>query len=111
LFPLRRVVSEGELNGRKVIAIELASLQAKAGLHTFELESGHLVRVESALVSGAEESIPVTIDFSDFRTVDAITMPFKTVMTNPAMQVTTTIQSVKHNVELDPGIFKARKEQ
>lgn len=111
LYPLRQIIGVQMLNGRKVVAMELASLAGKAGAHYFEVESGQLVRVESVLALGPDGSLPVTIDFSDFRAVDGVTLPFKTVMSNPALQVVTTVESVKQNVELDDAIFKPRKEE
>ncbi|MFI5337805.1 MAG: hypothetical protein ACHQ5A_13540, partial [Opitutales bacterium] len=60
--------------------------------------------------AGPQGQLKVTVDFSDFRTVDGIVLPFVTVMTNPAMRIVTTILSVQHNVPLDDAIFKPRKD-
>lgn len=110
LFPLRRIAARGELNGRPVVALELASLQARAGTHYFEVESGQLVRIESVLLESGGE-LPVTIDFSDFRTVDGVSLPFRTVLANPAMRVVTVVDSVQHNLELPEALFRPRKEE
>jgi hypothetical protein len=109
LYPLRQTVGTEVLNGRKVIALNLATLHGRQGVHYFDLESAQLLRVESVLQLGAEGTLPVTIDFSDFRTVDGVTLPFKTEMTNPALKIVTRIESVKHNVELDDVLFRPRK--
>jgi hypothetical protein len=53
----------------------------------------------------------VAIDFSDFRLIDGVMLPFETVITNPALRVVTRIQSVKHKVELDNEIVRPRKEE
>ena len=109
-FPIRKLLGTKEIDGRKVAVMELASRGERAGAHSFDVESGQLVRVESAVRLGTEGELAVTIDFSDFRQVDAVTLPYRTVVTNPAMRVVTTLSSVQHNVELDDAIFRPRKQ-
>lgn len=110
-YPLRKLIGDGQLNGQRVTAIELAMPFARAGTHYFEVESGQLVRVESVVPMGGDGEIKVRIDFSDFRTVDGVTLPYRTSLKNPAMQIETLVESVKQNVELDDAIFKPRKEE
>ena len=49
--------------------------------------------------------IEQVVDFSDFRDVDGIKIPFVTKSTNPAQTVTATMMSVKHNMDLDDSSF------
>ena len=49
--------------------------------------------------------IEQVVDFSDFRDVDGIKIPFVTKSTNPAQTVTATMMSVKHNTDLDDSSF------
>lgn len=103
--PLRKWIGEKTVNGRLTQAIALARWQGPAGTYYFDDETARLVRIETAIVSGSKGVLPVTIDFSDFREVDGITMPFMTTTTNPAMRMVTTIESVENNVPLDDAIF------
>lgn len=49
--------------------------------------------------------IEQTVEFSDYRNVDGITVPFTTKSTNPVQSVTAKMESVKHNVEIDDASF------
>jgi len=67
------------------------------------------VRVESVLALGAESTLPVTVDFADFRAVDGVTLPFRTRLSNPALEVEIVVASVEQNVPIDDGLFLPRK--
>jgi zinc protease len=49
--------------------------------------------------------IDQVVEFSDFRNVDGITVPFVTKSTNPVQSITATMTSVKHNVDIDDAAF------
>ena len=56
--------------------------------------------------STSEQSLPYTITFSDYRDVDGIKLPFKSVNTNPAMgEIISVVKSVKHNEPVDDKLF------
>jgi hypothetical protein len=56
--------------------------------------------------------IPYTTVFSDYRDIDGIKLPFRTVNNSISNgNIVQTIRSVKHNVPLDDKIFAARKVQ
>ena len=60
--------------------------------------------------STSDQSIPYTVVYSDYRDVDGIKLPFKTVNNNIGNgNIVTTIKSVKHNVPVDEKIFAPRK--
>jgi hypothetical protein len=109
--PLWRLLEDATVNGRRARGLALATLQGPAGNYYFDAENGRLLRVEANVLAGADGFMAVTMEFSDFRTVDGITMPFVTTMNNPAMQSVTTVESVKTNVPLDDEIFKPRKDE
>ncbi len=110
-FPIRRSAGIKEVNGRKTAALELANLRQRTGLHYFDLETGQLLRIEAELEAGGDGRVPVTIDFSDFRQVDGVTLPFRTDLRHPAFNTVTRVLEVKQNVELDPAIFRPRKDE
>jgi hypothetical protein len=47
---------------------------------------------------------------ADYRRVDGLLIPFVTTMTNPAMRIITTVQSVKHNEDIDDSSFVPKKD-
>lgn len=60
--------------------------------------------------STSEQTFPYSITFSDYRDVDGIKLPFKTVNSTPTMgDIVTIITSVKHNVAIDDKMFMPRK--
>ncbi|MFT3743340.1 MAG: serine hydrolase domain-containing protein [Pyrinomonadaceae bacterium] len=60
--------------------------------------------------STSDQSIPYTLLYSDYRDVDGIKLPFKTVNNNIANgNIVTTLRSVKHNVPLDTKLFGPKK--
>jgi hypothetical protein len=109
IYPLRRWRGEKTVGDRRAFVVDLATETAKVGTHYFDAETGRLVRIETVLSLAAEGALPVTVDYSDFRTIDGVTLPFQTVMTNPALHVVTTIDSVEHNVEIDDAVFQPRR--
>ncbi|MFI5336553.1 MAG: hypothetical protein ACHQ5A_07200, partial [Opitutales bacterium] len=94
-LPLRRLLGERVIGGRRALGLVLGTVQGSAGSHYFDAETGQLLQVESNITAGPQGQLKVTVDFSDFRTVDGIVLPFVTVMTNPAMRIVTTILSVQ----------------
>ncbi len=60
--------------------------------------------------STSSQQIPYTLTFSDYREVDGIKLPFKTVNNNPGNgDIITTLTSVKHNVPVDDKLFGPKK--
>ncbi len=108
--PLRRLLEEKEENGRSIVGIAMATPAGPAGNFYFDTRDFTLVRLETFMQAGASGQLKVTAEFSDFRKVDGIRMPFVTVFTNPAVRSVCTIQSVQHNVPIDDAIFRPRKE-
>lgn len=60
--------------------------------------------------STSEQSLPYSIVFSDYREVDGVKLPFKSVNTSPSIgDVISVVKSVKHNVAVDDKMFAPRK--
>jgi CubicO group peptidase (beta-lactamase class C family) len=60
--------------------------------------------------STSPQQSPYTITFSDYRDIDGIKIPFKTVNYSVSNgNIVSTVKSVKHNVPIDDKIFAARK--
>jgi hypothetical protein len=111
VYPLRRLLGAREIDGHHTQAVALATAGAPAGTYYFDDDTGRLLRIEGTFGMGAQGALGVTINFSDFRTVEGVTMPFVTTLINPALQVVTKTLSLDVNVPLDDSIFKPRKEE
>jgi CubicO group peptidase (beta-lactamase class C family) len=60
--------------------------------------------------STSDLSLPYSITYSDYREVDGIKLPFKTVNSTSSMgDVVTTVKSYQHNTAIDDKIFSPRK--
>ncbi|MBI2518592.1 MAG: hypothetical protein HYV95_17085 [Opitutae bacterium] len=109
-IPLRKWLGERtEKDGRKLAVIELATVQGSAGVHYFDVATGLLVRVETIIQAGPGGMLKVTADIGDYRRIDGELIAFSNTITNPAMRLVTTLDSVEHNRELADEIFHPRK--
>jgi CubicO group peptidase (beta-lactamase class C family) len=70
-----------------------------------------LKRREGVQVSSTSSvEVPYTVDYSDYREIDGIKLPFKTTSFSIANgNIVTYLKTVKHNVPVDDSIFKPRK--
>lgn len=66
------------------------------------------VKFASVIVSStSEQKTPFSTLMSDYRNVDGVMIPFKTVSANPGMgEIVTYVKSLKHNVKIDDKKFK-----
>jgi CubicO group peptidase (beta-lactamase class C family) len=59
--------------------------------------------------STSEQSLPYSVTFSDYRDVDGIKLPFKSVSTSPSMgDIINIVKSIKHNDSIDDKTFAPR---
>lgn len=60
--------------------------------------------------STSSVQIPYTVTYSDYRDIDGVKLPFKTVSSSVGNgNIVTTVKEVKHNVPVDDAIFAPRK--
>lgn len=110
LCPLRKLLDEVRDGDRRLIGVAFASLHGVAGNFYYDARTADLVRVETFVQTGADGRLKITLDLADYRRVDGLLIPFVTTMTNPAMRIITTVQSVKHNEDIDDSRFVPKKD-
>jgi hypothetical protein len=108
--PLRRLLGEEFVDGRTLTGIALATPQGPAGNFYFDQKTFELVRVETEVQAGQSGKLKVVAEFSDYRPVDGVLLPFRTVFINPAMRMEISVLSVQQNVEIDDAVFQPKKE-
>jgi hypothetical protein len=108
---LRRQLDEIVVNGRALMGIAMATAQGPVGNFYYDQKTSLLTRLETYVQAGANGQLGVVVDFSDYRQVGGIKLPFVIVLTNPAMRMVTKIDSVKQNVPLDDALFQPKKDQ
>jgi photosynthetic reaction center cytochrome c subunit len=70
----------------------------------FDKESGYLLRILRYTKSPLGRN-PTEIDYSDFRTLDGLKVPFHETITRPNSRLTVQIEDAKFNVPVDETKF------
>ena len=109
--PLRRLIGERTVAGRKTTLIALSTLSSPIGLFYFDDENGRLLRYGSTKQHPLSSLPDSTVDYSDFRTVDGLETAFVTTLTTPTIQVITRIESIVNNQPVDETIFEPRPDE
>lgn len=107
-LPLGRMLGARKIGGRPVHAVVLSDFFAEAGTWYFDDESARVLRLTTVFSDG-HGRLEATQDYSDFRRVDGVEIPFATTDTNAAGESIETIVSLQNNVPLDDKFFKPRK--
>jgi CubicO group peptidase (beta-lactamase class C family) len=76
----------------------------------YSAKSFLLLKITGVVASSTSEmTLPYTVTLSDYRDVDGIKLPFKTVNNSPSMgDIVNIVRSVKHNVAIDDKVFTSR---
>ncbi|MDQ3800693.1 MAG: serine hydrolase [Acidobacteriota bacterium] len=69
------------------------------------------VKMSRVIVSSTSNlKLPMSQTFSDYRAVDGVMLPYKTVTTTPTMgDIVSYVREIKHNVSIDDAKFKPKK--
>jgi outer membrane lipoprotein-sorting protein len=97
-------VSATDIDNREVRVVQGTTPRQPPANFYFDAETGLLVRV-LRFVDTAVGRVPTQIDFSDYRDVSGIKMPFKTVTTWTNGQATTELTEMQANVPIDAARF------
>lgn len=98
-------------DGEECYAVEFTPEKGTRVTELYSTKTFLLMKRRGVVTSSTSEiNIPYTMTFSDYREIDGIKLPFKTVNSTPTMgDVVTVIKSVKHNVPVDDKIFAPRE--
>ena len=116
LFPQMMLKGKATLEGRSTYFVEAPSTGGRIEKMYFDTRSGLLVRrVQQAAFwvrpsetePGRSELLDIVYDYSDYREVDGVKLPFHMRRRMPAGEITfTEVNEVKHNVAVDDAKFK-----
>ena len=97
-----------KVGDEEVYVVKIQPEKASALTYYISTKTFLPVKVTSLIVSStSRQKIPVSQTLSDYREVDGIMLPFKTVSENPGMgEIVTNMKSVKHNVKIADKEFK-----
>lgn len=106
-----RIENKGlaKVGGKDAWVLEATPKGGKADKLYFDKTTGLLVREESVVETGVGE-MAFQIDFSDYRDVDGVKVPFSVKIPQPPeMGFAIRVETVKHNVEMKDSEFSKPK--
>ncbi len=104
------LVGKEKLGDRAVIAVLYTPKAGPSAKEYFDADTYLLVRTITKMnIQEAGGEIESTSDFSDYREVDGVKIPFKVNVINPLQAVTITLSKVEHNKPIDDAMFSKPK--
>jgi outer membrane lipoprotein-sorting protein len=97
---------KAKVGGKDAYVLKMTP-KAGPGMRLF-IDADSLMLVRTAVTLNVPQlggDIEQVVDFSDFRDIDGIKIPFVTKSSNPVQTVTATMTSVKHNADIDDASF------
>lgn len=106
-----QVTGIGKVGEEDVYVVKFTPEKASEYTYFISQKTFLPLKKTSVLVSStSSQKLPITQIFSDYRAIDGVMIPFKTVAASPSMgDVVTYLKEVKHNVAIDDAKFKPRK--
>ena len=98
-------LAKEDFNGVAVYKVSLKSLSGAEDLYYIDADTFYLLRKEATTVSEGK-SEKIAFEFSDFRNVDGIVMPFAAMNETDEMKFNMQCDNVLHNQEVADSFFK-----
>ena len=80
---VKKATSESEVDGQKTLVVSLTGDKVPDRKLYVAAATGLILKEENVVLSDAVGEVPITITYSDYRKVNGIQLPFKTVSENP----------------------------
>lgn len=108
-FKTVEVIGTEKVGDEECYVIEFTPEKGSKVKDFYSTKTFYLLKRQSELVYSRQPNEPYTLTFFDYREVDGIKLPFKTVNTTDSTgDVISTVKSVKHNVKIDDKTFASR---
>lgn len=108
-FKTVEVKGTEKVGEEKCFVVELTPEKGTKVTNYYSIKSFLLVKRSGATASSSGHSESYTITYFDYREIDGIRLPFKTVNTTESMgDIISTVKSVKQNVKIDDKLFSPR---
>lgn len=100
-----------KVGDEECFVVEFTPEKGTAAVEMYSTKTFLLMKRRGVIASStSDQKSPYSVTFSDYRDVDGIKLPFKSVNTNSSTgDVITIVKSVKHNVAIDDKVFTERK--
>jgi hypothetical protein len=93
------------VNGRDAFVLRSSPAAGSPSRLFFDAETYLLVRVVTTIDGPQGGELEQTNDFSDFRVVDGVKVPFRVVNATALQTLTATLTTVQHNIAIDDAMF------
>ena len=103
------VLPKETIDGKELIVLQMTPKAGSTVKMYFDPQTYLLTRTWAKIVSAEQGELEQVITPSDYRKVDGLLLPFKSVNTTPVQVVTITLDKIVHNVPLDDAMFGAPK--
>ncbi len=107
---VERMDVHAQLKDDKIESYVLSVYPKNASRVVYQIDAESYLPTKASSVvvsSSSSQQIPVSSTFSDYREVDGVMLPFKTISENPGTgEVVVVVKSVKHNIKIDDKRFK-----
>jgi hypothetical protein len=95
-----------KVGSRDVHVLQVTLAAGPTIKHFIDAEDFTLLKIVTTLnVPQLGGAIDQTVEFSDYREVDGIKIPYKSMASNPAQTFTITVTKVEHNTDIDDKSF------
>lgn len=94
--------------GKSVFVLLVTPKAGSASRWYLDAETYLPVRTSATISTPQAGDIEQVGEASDYRTIDGVKVPFKTVNTTPLQTVTIVLKTVEHNVVIDDALFVVR---
>lgn len=104
LYSKLEVTGISAVDGNDAYVVRAATSGKDPDTMYFDIKTGLLVRHDMVIVSPAGSTPSINL-FSDYRDIDGIVYPYRTLTKTPQFDLVMELEDVKHNVEIDKKIF------
>lgn len=105
-FESIRVHRTSELDGRKVYVVRLQHGELPPATVHVDAETGDLLKSETVVLIKGGISIPVMIRYEDYREIQGVRIPFRTISSNEMSgREVIQIDSIETNIDVNDDIF------
>ncbi|HEX3101835.1 MAG TPA: serine hydrolase domain-containing protein, partial [Pyrinomonadaceae bacterium] len=110
-FKKVEVIGTAKINGEDAWIVSFESEKGTPYREYYSTKTFLALRRDGLIASStSDQQIPYQVTFTDYRDVDGLKLPFKTINNNIANgNIVTTVKSIKHNVPIDDSVFGPKK--
>ena len=111
LYPKMEVLPDEAVDGKSCKVIKATSTTGEEETWYFDAKSGLLNALSQSVATGPGGKMNMKMKMSDYKKIDGVQFPFKTVAVNPAMTMEIIIKEVEHNMTLPDSMFKIPEQE